>query len=109
MRGFLTQLPENQRNVLRLKFQSGLRYNEIADALGLDATQIGARAYSPMVVTHGLSYLVIPVDSLKTARDAVFNHKTWSYSNASDMMISEVLLFTTDTEEPPPTDPPVTP
>jgi RNA polymerase sigma factor (sigma-70 family) len=41
MLGFLTQLPENQRNVLRLKFQSGLRYNEIAEALGLSSGNVG--------------------------------------------------------------------
>lgn len=41
MLGFLGELPDNQRDVLRLKFQSGLRYREIAEALGLSTGNVG--------------------------------------------------------------------
>lgn len=35
------ELPENQREVIRLKFQSGLTYRQIAEVTGLSATNVG--------------------------------------------------------------------
>lgn len=37
----LTQLPENQQEVVRLKFQEGLRYKEIAAVTGLSVGNVG--------------------------------------------------------------------
>ena len=37
----LAELPENQQRVLRLKFEHGLSYREIAEATGLSASNVG--------------------------------------------------------------------
>lgn len=37
----LARLPDNQREVIRLRFQDGLRYKEIAEATGLSVTNVG--------------------------------------------------------------------
>lgn len=37
----LEQLPDNQQEVLRLKFQGGLRYREIAEVTGLSVSNVG--------------------------------------------------------------------
>lgn len=37
----LSQLPDNQREVVRLKFQSGLSYKEISDVTKLSVTNVG--------------------------------------------------------------------
>ena len=39
--GLLDQLSENQRDVIRLKFQNDLSYKEIADITGLTVTNVG--------------------------------------------------------------------
>ena len=37
----LDQLPENQQEVVRLKFQNEMTYQEIADVTGLSVTNVG--------------------------------------------------------------------
>ena len=37
----IQQLPDNQQTVLRLKFQHGLSYREIAEATGLSSSNVG--------------------------------------------------------------------
>jgi len=37
----LDRLPDNQKEVLRLKFQGGLRYREIAEVTGLSVGNVG--------------------------------------------------------------------
>ena len=37
----IEQLPENQQSVIRLKFQHGLSYREIAEATGLSSSNVG--------------------------------------------------------------------
>ena len=39
--GLLDELGENQREVIRLKFQNDLSYKEIADITGLSVTNVG--------------------------------------------------------------------
>ncbi len=39
--GLMQQLPENQREVVRLKFQNGLSYKEIASVTELSVTNVG--------------------------------------------------------------------
>lgn len=39
--GMLDSLPENQQEVIRLKFQNGLRYRQIAEITGLTVTNVG--------------------------------------------------------------------
>ncbi len=41
VREMLTLLPENQQEVVRLRFQSGLSYKEIAAVTGLSVTNVG--------------------------------------------------------------------
>lgn len=38
---FLDRLPENQREVIRLKFQGDLSYKEISDVTGLSVSNVG--------------------------------------------------------------------
>ncbi len=38
---FLETLPQNQREVIRLKFQTGLSYKEISDVTALSVTNVG--------------------------------------------------------------------
>ena len=38
---FLERLPENQREVIRLKFQGDLSYKEIAEVTGLSVSNVG--------------------------------------------------------------------
>lgn len=40
-RSLLNQLPENQREVVRLKVEHGLSYREIADVTGLSVSNVG--------------------------------------------------------------------
>jgi RNA polymerase sigma-70 factor (ECF subfamily) len=39
--GLLNKLPDNQQEVIRLKFQAGLRYHEIAQVTGLSVSNVG--------------------------------------------------------------------
>lgn len=39
--GMLETLPENQQEVIRLKYQNGLRYKQIAEITGLTVTNVG--------------------------------------------------------------------
>jgi len=39
--GLLAGLPENQRDVIRLKFQTGMSYREISDVTGLSVSNVG--------------------------------------------------------------------
>ena len=38
---FISELPDNQREVIRLKFQGGLTYRQIAEVTGFSATNVG--------------------------------------------------------------------
>lgn len=39
--GWLERLPANQQEVIRLKFQNGLKYKQIAEVTGLSVTNVG--------------------------------------------------------------------
>jgi RNA polymerase sigma factor (sigma-70 family) len=39
--GWLARLPANQQEVIRLKFQNGLKYKQIAEVTGLSVTNVG--------------------------------------------------------------------
>ncbi len=41
MSRMLDELPENQQQVIRLKFHSGLKYREISEATGLSVSNVG--------------------------------------------------------------------
>ena len=41
MLALVGDLPENQREVLRLKFQCGLKYREISEVTGLSVSNVG--------------------------------------------------------------------
>lgn len=45
---FLEKLPDRQRELLRLKFQSGLRYQEISDVTGLSVSNVGYLIHTAM-------------------------------------------------------------
>jgi len=41
IQGILTTLPQNQREVIRLKFQDGLSYKNISEVTGLSVSNVG--------------------------------------------------------------------
>lgn len=46
VRQWLTTLPDNQQQVVRLKFQAGLSYREIAAATGMSVTHVGVMLHT---------------------------------------------------------------
>lgn len=46
--GMLARLPENQQEVIRLKFQQGLSYKEISSITGLSVTNVGVLIHTGM-------------------------------------------------------------
>lgn len=72
---------------------------EIADSLGLELGDIRTDGIHPLLVTREQTYLVVPLRSLSAVRTAEFNAMAWSYTAASSLMISQVLLFSEETEE----------
>lgn len=73
---------------------------EIADSLGLGSEDIGNNQFRSLLVSREQTYLIVPVNSFAAIRKAVFNQRTWSYSSAASLMISQLLLFSTEAEEP---------
>ena len=44
----LDQLPDNQQEVVRLKFQNEMTYQEIADVTGLSVTNVGSLLHTAL-------------------------------------------------------------
>jgi RNA polymerase sigma-70 factor (ECF subfamily) len=61
----LERLPENQREVLRLKFQSGFAYREIAEVTGLSVGNIGFLIHVGLKTLRG-RLAPLSVDALRT-------------------------------------------
>ncbi|MGJ8652491.1 MAG: PhzF family phenazine biosynthesis protein [Opitutaceae bacterium] len=72
--------------------------SEIAESLGIEVDDICTDTFRPIMATRDQTYLIVPVKSFNAVRKAVFNHRLWTHSSA--MMVSEILLFSSDTEEP---------
>ncbi|MHC5028887.1 MAG: RNA polymerase sigma factor [Planctomycetota bacterium] len=49
----LEELPERQQEILRLKFQGGLSYKEIADVMGLTISHVGVLIHNAIKTVRG--------------------------------------------------------
>ena len=77
--------------------------DELADMLSLTVSDLRApRApkYTPLIVSCGYPYLVVPVRSYGAVRKARFNYSAWSQSAAPATFAREILLFATYSETP---------
>lgn len=73
---------------------------EIAESLGVDPSDICSDSINPLVVTREQTYLIVPMKSFAAVRKAEFNQRAWSHNCDSSLMISQVLLFSEEAEEP---------
>lgn len=72
--------------------------DELSAILSLTASDLGAPKYSPLIVSCGYPYLVVPLKSYALVRKARFDYAAWSQSTAPAAFAREVLLFATRTE-----------
>lgn len=66
---------------------------EMASILSLKESELDHKKYSPRLVSCGFPYLVVPVWSYDSVRQAKFNFNAWSQSVAPQTAASEILLF----------------
>lgn len=67
--------------------------SQLADMLTLNEKEIGNARYQTMLVSCDHAYLVVPLKSFESVRNAVFNLKEWSSSVAPISPANEILLF----------------
>ncbi len=72
--------------------------HELAQIFSLNASDLGAPGFHPMVVATEHPYLIVPVRSFAAVRRAKFDYKAWSESSAPASLSHEALLFSTETE-----------
>jgi trans-2,3-dihydro-3-hydroxyanthranilate isomerase len=66
---------------------------EIASFLSIQETELDHKKYYPRLLSCGLPYLIVPVWSYETVRNAKFNYSAWSQSIAPQTAAQEILLF----------------
>ena len=66
---------------------------ELASFLSIQQSELDHKKYSPRLVSCGLPYLIVPVWSYETVRNAKFNYSAWSQSIAPQTAAQEILLF----------------
>jgi len=66
---------------------------EIASFLSIQETELDHKKYYPRLLSCGLPYLIVPVWSYETVRNAKFNYSAWSQSIAPQTAALEILLF----------------
>jgi trans-2,3-dihydro-3-hydroxyanthranilate isomerase len=66
---------------------------ELAEFLSITPEEIDTKKYSTRLVSCGIPYLVVPVWSYETVRNAKFNYAAWSQSSAPMTAALEVLMF----------------
>lgn len=74
---------------------------ELAEILSLGVSDLRARRapkYTPLLVSCGYPYLIVPISSYAAVRRAQFNYTAWSQSTAPATFAREILLFATRTE-----------
>ena len=72
----------------------------LADMLGLEETDIEKHKYQTLLSSSEHTYLVIPLRSFAAVRRATFNYSVWSQSIAPECMAREILLFSTQSDNP---------
>jgi trans-2,3-dihydro-3-hydroxyanthranilate isomerase len=73
---------------------------ECATFLGLPATDLNYKNYTPRMVSCGFPYLVIPTRRYEAVRQACFNYQAWSRSTAPQTAAQEIILFAPKTPHP---------
>ena len=66
---------------------------EIASFLSIQESELDQKKYYPRLLSCGLPYLIVPVWSYETVRNAKFNYSAWSQSIAPQTAAQEILLF----------------
>jgi len=66
---------------------------EIASFLSIQESELDHKKYYPRLLSCGLPYLIVPVWSYETVRNAKFNYSAWSQSIAPQTAAQEILLF----------------
>ncbi len=70
-------------------------YEELADLLSLESSEIEKLKYQPVAVSCGFAYLIVPLRSYALVRKARFDFNAWSRSSAPASLVREILLFST--------------
>ena len=68
-------------------------YEELASFLSIQQSELDHKRYSPRLVSCGFPYLIVPVWSYESVRNAKFNYSAWSQSIAPQTAAQEILLF----------------
>ncbi len=66
---------------------------ELASFLSIQQSELDHKKYSPRLVSCGVPYLIVPVWSYESVRNAKFNYSAWSQSIAPQTAAQEILLF----------------
>jgi trans-2,3-dihydro-3-hydroxyanthranilate isomerase len=74
--------------------------NDIAEFLSINPNEIDHKKYSSRLVSCGFPYLVVPVWSYETVRNAKFNLSAWNHSSGPQSAAQEILLFSPKTAFP---------
>lgn len=70
---------------------------ELADFLSIQISEIDHKKYATRLVSCGFPYLIVPVWSYDSVRNAKFNFSSWSHSSAPQSAAQEILLFSPKT------------
>ncbi|MGH8557477.1 MAG: PhzF family phenazine biosynthesis protein [Methylococcales bacterium] len=76
------------------------RESEIAEFLGLPLNAIDNKKYQPMMVSCGFPYLIVPLKTYQSVRNARFNLSFWSQTTAPATSAQEILIFSAQTANP---------
>ncbi len=108
----ITRDPKAPARPMRAQFSMKTRYtidrfvpteDELAGILSLGVSDLrAARAprYTPLLVSCGYPYLIVPISSYAAVRHAQFNYSAWSQSAAPATFAREILLFSRHSETP---------
>ena len=75
-------------------------YGELADILSIKDFDVEKLKYTPLLVSDGDPYLIVPLRSYEAVRKARFNFNAWGQSSAPATLSQEIFLFSTDTRHP---------
>ena len=68
---------------------------ELADILGLEASELGHDKLQALLSSCGRNYLIVPLRNQAAVRKARFNYRAWSQSSAPSTLAREILLVAT--------------
>ncbi len=74
-------------------------YQELSEILSLAEVDLEKLKYTPLLVSCGYPYLIVPLRSYDAVRKARFHHNAWGQSSAPATCVQEILLFSTHNPE----------